>query len=145
MLTKNMLVQDLAKTKPTRGVKSLNPNVSIREFAKFLRQNNISAAVLRHRNNKDAGVATERDLADAVAKGLDLDRILVHDIMTPIEKVRTVSPRSTVEEMMADMVEYNHRHAFMRGTNGQIEEVFSMRDINKALVKEQELIAIQGQ
>lgn len=145
MLTKNMLVQDLAKTKSIRGVKFLNPNATIREVAKFMLDNNISAVVLRHSNGNDAGVVTERDIRNAVARGLNLDQVLAHDIMTPIDKVRTVSPRSTVEEMMIDMNDHDHRHGFMRPPGGQIEEVFSMRDINRVLVKEQELEAIQRQ
>ena len=95
-LVKDMLVKTLLSAKQHQGVESLTVDNSIREAAQFMRTKGISS-VLVIGNEKPMGVITERDISNSVANQTDAQSIL-SSIMTPWEKVKTVSVGATVGE-----------------------------------------------
>jgi CBS domain-containing protein len=83
------------------------------------------------------GILTERDLlARVVAKGVDCDKTMVREVMTP--KPICVPPETPVSEAVVLMIERGFRHLPIVTAQQRILGVFSVRDalpreINSAL------------
>ncbi len=142
-LVKDMLVKTLLSAKQHQGVESLTVDNSIREAAQFMRTKGISS-VLVIGNEKPMGVITERDISNSVANQTDAQSIL-SSIMTPWEKVKTVSVGATVGEAQNSMIKLGVRHIPVSDNQGVIVGVISQRDINDAYYKNEVLIATQSQ
>lgn len=83
------------------------------------------------------GIITERDyLTKVVVKGKNSSNTKVADIMTPSEKLVTVTPRHSVLDVMTLMVERNFRHVPVIGEGNAMAGMVSIRDVVYVMLKE---------
>lgn len=82
------------------------------------------------------GIVTERDyLTKIVVKGKSSSSVPVHEIMTPAQKLMTVTPNHSVLEVMEMMNDNNFRHVPVVN-EGQYLGMVSIRDVVSIMVQE---------
>lgn len=144
-LIKNMLVRTLLDSKEHKGIESLMlDGTTVRSSAQFMKAKKVSCVVFM-KDGKPAGIMTERDVSNALADHENASQMPVSKVMTPWEKVKTIHVRSTIGDTENDMRNLGVRHGFAVNDKGELEGVFSQRDINDAHHRNEKLIEIQGQ
>jgi len=143
-LVKDMLVKTLLNAKKHQGVESLSLDNTIKEAAQFMRTKRISSVVVRQ-DQKPVGIITERDLSNSLATYDNPGPIPLSKIMTPWEKVKTVSLGATVGDAEKEMIALGVRHMPVSDESDNLVGMLSQRDINDAFYKNEELIASQTQ
>ena len=93
---------------------SINVYATVRDAVKEMNHQGVGSIIVLD-EGKLAGIFTERDvLRRVVVPGLPADTTLVSEVMT--KEVDTFHPDVTVEEAMAHMNKFRHRHVpVMRG------------------------------
>ncbi|MEM5881038.1 MAG: CBS domain-containing protein [Candidatus Aenigmatarchaeota archaeon] len=86
-----------------RVVFTCEPNLTVERAASIMVEKGIGSLIVVE-NNKLIGVVTNRDIMKAVARGEDLSRLEVKNIMT--KKVITISPSNTLEEAVDLMLKF---------------------------------------
>jgi CBS domain-containing protein len=124
-----------------RNVFTTAPSTTLAEAAKILSQNHIGAIVVVGTEGKIAGIFTERDVVNAVAKsGKDcLDQSLA-SLMTA--KVYRCREDSTINELMELMTQRRFRHVPVED-KGKLTGIISIGDVVKSRIREVELEAEQ--
>ena len=124
MLDKAMIERIVA-----RGVVSAIPLTTVTELVRdYLMPHNISS-VLVMRGEEFLGIVTERDIAWKVTLGgLDPETTYIHHIMTPADKVHSVTRLTNEEECDSFMAERNIRHLPII-EDGKVLGIISMRDL----------------
>lgn len=122
-----MLVMDLHP----REVVSISESESLRGAAKRLVDDDIGALLVV--GSVDLGILSERDLARAVADGVDLDETEVGDYMTTAPV--TVDLHGSVSEIVDEMNEFSIRHVVVTDRNKPLGMV-SMRDVVSLMAAE---------
>jgi CBS domain-containing protein len=104
---------------------------TLREAARVLHSSSIGALVVEGDDGL-VGVLTERDVIDAVARGVDLDaaRVLQHKSW-PIMSVR---PEDTVLDVALEMLDAGTRHLPVVDALGRPQGMVSLRDLLRPLV-----------
>lgn len=116
-----------------RNVVTAGPQLTVRQAAVYLRDNHIGAIVVVDRNDRIAGILTERDIVAAVAKsGADcLDRP-ISSVMWG--NVHRCEENTTVEEMMEMMSRLRARHIPVE-MDGRLVGIISIGDVVKAHIR----------
>ena len=128
-------VAELLRTKPTRAIVKVAPELSVLEAIKVLAAENIGAAVVMS-GDRLAGILSERDYTrKVILKGRSSDSTRVEEIMTP--NVVVVSPRTKTRECMALMTEKNIRHLPVVD-EGRVIGMVSIRDIVSDIIADQD-------
>jgi CBS domain-containing protein len=124
-----------------RAVVTAGPNTTLAEAAKVLSQKRIGALVVVGVEGKIAGIFTERDVVNAVAKsGRDsLDQTLA-SLMTA--KVYRCKEDATVDELMELMTQRRFRHVPVE-EKGKLSGIISIGDVVKSRIKQIEQEAEQ--
>ncbi|MCK5494349.1 MAG: CBS domain-containing protein [Candidatus Omnitrophica bacterium] len=146
----------LAKDIMTKSVKSVLPQLAIREFASLLIKENISGAPVIDENGNFLGIVTEEDLifqdkkinlptflnlfANIVPLGVaqteeELKKIAgtkLQDIMQA--ETPTITPQTTTEEIATIMSE-NKNYYLVVLEDGAVVGVVTKRDLIKAVAK----------
>lgn len=104
----------------------VDSTASIRDVAVQLRTADVSLAVVGDVQDV-VGVISERDIVRAVALDIDLDTTIAETIETDDVKWATVD--STVDDVAEEMLENYLRHILVRGNDGSLVGVVSMRDL----------------
>jgi len=92
----------------TANISTLKKEQSVREATKVLAKLNIGAAPVVE-NGEIIGMFSERDLVNkVVAKDLDLDKALVHEVMT--SPVITIDEKEELHQALFVMTEKHIRH-----------------------------------
>ncbi|MCS7123413.1 MAG: CBS domain-containing protein [Candidatus Aenigmarchaeota archaeon] len=94
-----VLVRDVMN----RTVFTCEKNLNIVKAASIMVERGIGSLIVVD-NNKIVGVITNRDIMKAVARGEDLSKLEVKDIMT--KKVITISASNTIEEAVDLMLKF---------------------------------------
>lgn len=94
-----MLVKDVMN----KNVVVAKSDVTIREATKVMNKFRIGSLVVL-KEEKIAGIATERNVLEAVANGKDLDATPIEEIMS--KNVVTIDPDQTVEAAVDLMVQH---------------------------------------
>ena len=134
-----MTVNQLLERKGNE-VWSISPDASVFESVELMAEKGIGALLVL--DGKDlVGIVSERDYArKVILRGRSSKKTPVKDIMT--EKVLYVAPERSLEECMALMTDKRIRHLpVMR--DGELVGIFSIGDVIKAIVSEQEFIIEQ--
>lgn len=130
-----MIVASILNTKG-RTVHSVPQEMSVRDAARFLRDQSIGAAVVLTEAGGPAGVFSERDVLTAVAdQGATALGLKVQDLMT--RDVLTCAPEDTIDAVMATMTDRRVRHLPV-ATDGAIVGVVSIGDVVKSRIAEAE-------
>ena len=128
-------VAELLRTKPTRAVVTVSPELSVLEAIKILAAENIGAAVVMS-GDRLAGILSERDYTrKVILKGRSSDSTRVEEIMTA--NVVVVSPRTKTRECMALMTEKGIRHLPVVD-EGRVVGMVSIRDIVGDIIADQD-------
>lgn len=110
----------------SKPVRRVTKDISLRKAIKLMDENNIGVLPIVE-NDKPIGVITERDiLRRVVAKGLDLDKKTVEDIMTknPI----TIEHDASILEVTRLMSENNFRRLLVV-KSGKLVGVVTAKDV----------------
>jgi CBS domain-containing protein len=114
---------------------AVRPDNTVYDALSMMAEHDIGA-VLVTENDRLIGVFTERDYArKVVLKGLVSRDVRVSELMTP--NPCTVSPSSTVDEVMTTMTENRFRHLPVV-ERGRIIGVVTIGDMVKAVLSQQE-------
>jgi CBS domain-containing protein len=128
-------VAELLRTKPTRAVVTVSPELSVLEAIKILAAENIGAAVVMS-DDRLAGIFSERDYTrKVILKGRSSDSTRVEEIMTA--NVVVVSPRTKARDCMALMTEKGIRHLPVVD-EGRVIGMVSIRDIVSDIIADQD-------
>jgi CBS domain-containing protein len=128
-------VAELLRTRPTRPIVKVSPELSVLEAIKVLASENIGAAVVMS-GERLAGIFSERDYTrKVILKGRASDTTRVEEIMTA--NVVVVNPRTKARECMALMTEKNIRHLPVVD-EGRVIGMVSIRDIVSDIIADQD-------
>ena len=128
-------VAELLRTKPTRAVVTVSPELSVLEAIKILAAENIGAAVVMS-GDRLAGIFSERDYTrKVILKGRSSDSTRVEEIMSA--NVVVVSPRTKARDCMALMTEKSIRHLPVV-EEGRVIGMVSIRDIVSDIIADQD-------
>jgi CBS domain-containing protein len=130
-----MRISDVLRGKGTRVV-TVTPDTKVRELLAVLAEHGIGAVIVSRDGTSIDGIASERDVVRAFAKrGAAVMSEAVTEIYTA--DVHTVTPDTSLEEVMRIMTERRIRHAPVvidRGLRG----IVSIGDVVKNRIDELE-------
>ena len=128
-------VAELLRSKPTRAIITVAPELSVLDAIKVLATENIGAAVVLS-GDRLAGIFSERDYTrKVILKGRSSDSTRVEEIMTA--NVVVVSPRTKTRDCMALMTEKGIRHLPVVD-EGRVIGMVSIRDIVSDIIADQD-------
>ena len=125
---RGLTVRDVMK----KPVIVIGTNNTIREAAKKMVEKGIGSLVVIDSNEEVVGIVTERDLAKAIAEGIDLESP-VTEIMS--DEVFTVAPETSVLKAIEMMKLHNIRHLPVV-EDDKLIGIVSLRDLAYAAVAE---------
>ena len=128
-------VAELLRSKPSRPIVKVAPEISVLEAIKVLATENIGAAVVMS-GDRLAGIFSERDYTrKVILKGRSSDTTRVEEIMTA--NVIVVNPRTKTRECMELMTEKNIRHLPVVD-EWRVIGMVSIRDIVSDIIADQD-------
>ncbi|HZN77043.1 MAG TPA: CBS domain-containing protein [Micromonosporaceae bacterium] len=124
-----MHVRD-AMTKPVLVV---GPDHTVRQAAQLMASRRVGSAVVVDPEGSGVGIMTERDVLNAVGRGLDpdIERVAAHITW----EVVYAGPQWTLDEAAAAMIRGGFRHLVVLDGD-EVLGVISVRDIVRAWVQE---------
>ncbi len=132
-------VQDILGEK-TRGVCSISPKATVFDALKVMGEKEIGSLMVIEETDNVRGILSERDYArKVVLQGKESKHTLVEEIMTPLEKMHTVNPNTTVEDCMVLIVGKRIRHLPVF-ENEKFIGLISIGDVVKALLIERDTV-----
>jgi CBS domain-containing protein len=130
-----MLISDILRVKGTQVV-TVTPDTKVRQLLAVLAEYGIGAVVVSHDGTSVDGIASERDIARALARrGAAVMSEPVTAIYTA--EVYTVMPQTPLEEVMRLMTEHRIRHAPVV-VGGRLHGLVSIGDVVKNRIDELE-------
>src|SRR3984957_14760414 len=123
-----MRISDVLRVKGTQVV-TVTPDTTVRQLLAVLAEHRIGAVVVSHDGTAVDGIASERDIARALARR---GAAVLSDPVTAIytAEVHTVTPQTPIEEVMRMMTERRVRHAPVVDDNG-LQGIVSIGDGGK--------------
>ena len=130
-----MRISDLLRVKGTQTV-TVPPDMTVRRLLAVLAEHQIGAVVVSANGTSVEGIASERDIVRALAqRGAAVLSEPVTAIYTA--EVRTVTPQTSLEEVMRMMTVYRIRHAPVMADGG-LQGIVSIGDVVKSRIDELE-------
>ena len=130
-----MKISDVLRAKGTQVV-TVTPDTKVRRLLAVLTENRIGAVVVSHDGTAVDGIASERDIVQALAqRGAAVTSEPVTAIYTA--EVHTVTPQTPIEDVMRMMTEHRIRHAPVVGDGG-LQGIVSIGDVVKIRIDELE-------
>jgi CBS domain-containing protein len=122
-----------------RDVVTVAPDATLSAAASMMADHNVGALVVSADGLALTGIISERDLVRWIAHegAASLARPVAEAMTTP---VKTCSPDSTVDEVMATMTKERHRHIPVVA-NGALAGIVSIGDVVKLRLDELEMQA----
>jgi CBS domain-containing protein len=116
-----------------RNVVTGGPQLTVRQAAVYLHENHIGAIVIVDRNDRIAGIATERDIVAAVARnGAECLDKPISSIMWG--NVHRCGESQTVDELMEMMSTLRARHIPVE-KEGRLVGIVSIGDVVKSHIR----------
>ena len=116
-----------------RNVVTGGPQLTVRQAAVYLHENHIGAIVIVDRNDRIAGIVTERDIVAAVARnGAECLDKPISSIMWG--NVHRCSEAETVEQLMEMMSTLRARHIPVE-KDGRLVGIISIGDVVKSHIR----------
>ncbi|NPA85763.1 MAG: CBS domain-containing protein [Crenarchaeota archaeon] len=116
----------------SKPVVVIGVNNTLRDAAKKMAEEGIGSLVVVDEEGNVVGIVTERDVVDAVAKGVSYDAP-VSEVMTP--DVMTVTPETSVLKALEMMRMHGVRHLPV-ATDDELVGMVSLRDLAFAVAAE---------
>jgi CBS domain-containing protein len=117
----------------TTLVLNIGPAHTLREAARVMADRKVGAAVVIDPDTSGVGILTERDVLNAIGKGLDADREVAGDHLTT--DLVFASPDWTLEEAALAMVRGGFRHLVVMDGD-EVTGMLSVRDIVRCWTEE---------
>ena len=135
-------VSDILKSKP-KQMWTILPNATVFEALKVMADKEIGALMVMDKKGKVAGIMTERDYArKIVLKGKTSPKTLVKEIMTPLKKMFTVKPDTSMEDCMVLMTGKHIRHVpVFEGS--KFIGLISIGDVVKSTISQKDVLINQ--
>ena len=111
----------------SRVVLQVGPGHTIREAARQMAERKVGAAVVSDPDAPGPGIITERDVLNAVGRGVNVDTTTVAEHLTGRGLV-FAAPDWSLEEAAAAMVKGGFRHLIVVD-DGDVTGILAMRDI----------------
>ena len=116
-----------------RNVVTGGPQLTVRQAAVYLHENHIGAIVVVDRNDRIAGIVTERDIVAAVARnGAECMDKPISSIMWG--NVYRCGEAETVDELMERMSKLRARHIPVEN-DGRLVGIISIGDVVKSHIR----------
>ena len=130
-----MRIIDVLRVKGTEVV-TITPDTKVRQLLAVLAEHRIGAVVVSHDGASVDGIASERDNVRAFARR---GAAVMSEPVTAnhTAEVRTVTPDTSLEEVMRRMTEYRVRHAPVV-VDGSLRGIVSIGDVVKNRIDELE-------
>ena len=130
-----MRISDLLRVKGTEIV-TVTPDTRVRRLLAVLAEYRIGAVVVSHNGTSVDGIASERDIVRALA---ERGAAVLSEPVTAIytAEVRTVTPQTSLEEVMRMMTVHRVRHAPVVADGG-LAGIVSIGDVVKTRIDELE-------
>jgi CBS domain-containing protein len=130
-----MRISDVLRVKGARVV-TITPDTKVRQLLAVLAEHGIGAVVVSENGTSVDGIVSERDIVRAFAKrGAAVMSEPVTDIYTA--EVHTLTPETSLEDVMRMMTEYRVRHAPVV-VDGGLRGIVSIGDVVKNRMDELE-------
>jgi CBS domain-containing protein len=130
-----MPISDVLRAKGTQVV-TVTPDTRVRRLLAILAEHRIGAVVVSHDGTAVDGIVSERDIVQALARrGAAVMSEPVTAIFTA--EVHTVTPQTSIEEVMRLMTERRIRHAPVV-VDGRLQGIVSIGDVVKIRIGELE-------
>lgn len=114
---------------PEKGVVQVPPTANITEAVGTMKKLNISSLLIIDDEDRFVGILSERDISwKIVLEGKDPQKTKVGEIMTPRERIITVTPNTTFKECLDMMRDQNVRHLPVL-EKGELVGIISIKDI----------------
>jgi CBS domain-containing protein len=130
-----MRISDVLRAKGTKVV-TVPPDTTVRHLVAVLAEYRIGAVVVSRDGTTIDGIASERDIVRALA---ERDTAVMSEPVTTIytAQVHTVTPQTSIEEVMLMMTERRVRHAPVVA-DGSLLGIVSIGDVVKIRIGELE-------
>jgi CBS domain-containing protein len=130
-----MRISDVLRVKGTKVI-TVSPDTKVRHLLTILAENRIGAVVVSRDGTAVDGIASERDIVQALAqRGVAVMSEPVTAIYTA--EVHTVTPQTPIEEVMRMMTEHRVRHAPVV-VDDRLQGIVSIGDVVKIRLGELE-------
>jgi CBS domain-containing protein len=130
-----MRISDVLRVKGTQVV-TVTPDTKVRHLLEVLAEHRIGAAVVSVDGASVDGIVSERDIVRALTRrGAAVMSEPVTAIYTA--DVRTVTPQTSLDDVMRMMTEYRVRHAPVV-VDGDLRGIVSIGDVVKSRIDELE-------
>jgi CBS domain-containing protein len=113
----------------SKTVLMVGPEHTIRQVAQLMSTRRVGSAVVHDPDSAGIGIMTERDVLNAIGRGLDPDVERATNLLT--WDVVYAGPEWTLDEAAATMVRGGFRHLVVLD-GGEVIGVISVRDIIRA-------------
>jgi CBS domain-containing protein len=117
----------------SNAVLQIGPGHTLRQAAQLMSERKVGSAVVLDPDSEGLGIITERDVLNAIGRGLDPDTEEAAEHIT--WDVVYASPNWTIEEAAAAMVRGGFRHLVVLD-DSQVQGVISVRDVLRCWVKQ---------
>jgi CBS domain-containing protein len=122
----------------SKAVLQIGPGHTLRRAATLMSERKVGSAVVLDPDSEGLGIITERDVLNAIGRGLDPDIEEAADHIT--WEVVYASPTWTIEEAAAAMVRGGFRHLVVL-EESQVQGVISVRDILRSWIQRGAVVA----
>jgi len=123
-------VKDVMK----KPVLTISGEAPVHEAAKKIAETNIRGIVVEKRTEEDVyGMIVIRDIMKIIAKGIDLKKIKVHEVM--MKPVVTIGPDMELEYVARMLVNLSIARLPVIGDKGELLGIVSMMDILREATK----------
>ena len=131
--------QEILKNK-NKGIWSVTPENTVFEALALMGEKEIGALMVMDAKGKVYGIISERDYArKVILKGISSRDTKVAEIMTPLDKMFTVRPDTTVEDCMVLITAKRIRHVPVFDDD-QFVGLISIGDVVKSIISEKDML-----
>lgn len=116
----------------SNAVLQVGPGHTLRQAAELMSERKVGSAVVLDPDSEGLGIITERDILNALGRGLDPDTEQTAEHIT--WDVVYAAPTWTIEEAAQAMVRGGFRHLVVM-ESGDVQGVISVRDILRCWVR----------
>ena len=131
--------KEILKNK-SKEIWSVTPDNTVFEALTLMGEKEIGALMVIDNNAKVQGIISERDYArKIILLGKTSRDTKVSEIMTPVDKMFTVKPDTTVEDCMVLITAKRIRHIPVFD-NDQLVGLISIGDVVKSIISEKDML-----
>ncbi len=127
-----------------KAIISVQESTTAHKAVELMTENNIGCVLVVTQDGTLAGICSERDIfRKVVLGGKTAEETKVREIMTPRQRLLTVTRDTTLTECMDLISENRVRHLPVLDENGGLTGIISIGDVVKTLSSEKDLMIRQ--